>query len=262
MKRIYHWWLGKALFAGASAVIATSELEIQDLIAAGVASEKIVFRRNGVEAPTSWPAPSKFRTAQGIPEHAKLILFLGRLSLKKSPEILLQAFAQLPEQVGEKPLLLAFAGPDGGGQQQRLALEAARLGVSSRVKFTGAVYGEEKWAAYRDADVFVLPSQNENFGNTAAEAMAAGTPVIVTENCGIAPLLKDTAGLVVSHDGAAVANAMKKLLDDGQFYSRLVQGCAELTARLDWGQPVTEMETLYARLTTIEGPGNSTRSPE
>ena len=57
--------------------------------------------------------------------------------------------------------------------------------------------GEAKWAAYRDADIFVLPSQNENFGNTAAEAVAAGTPVIVTEQCGIAPLFAGTAGLVV-----------------------------------------------------------------
>ena len=72
--------------------------------------------------------------------------------------------------------------------------------MSERVHFSPPLEGEAKWAAYRDADIFVLPSQNENFGNTAAEAVVAGTPVIVTEQCGIAPLLKDTAGLVVRHD--------------------------------------------------------------
>ena len=79
---------------------------------------------------------------------------------------------------------LVFAGPDEGSMQSRLKQTAARLGVAARVHFTGGVFGEEKWSAYRDADVFVLPSQNENFGNTAAEAVAAGLPVVVTEQCG------------------------------------------------------------------------------
>ena len=72
----------------------------------------------------------------------------------------------------------------------------------------GPVFGAAKWAAYRDADVFVLPSQNENFGNTAAEAVAAGTPVIVTEQCGIAPLLANEAGLVVPRLPRACSGAM------------------------------------------------------
>src|SRR5260370_36920804 len=79
------------------------------------------------------------------------------------------------------------------------------LGISPRVHLSGAAYGEQKWGAYRDADVFVLPSQNENFGNTAGEAVAAGTPVVVTDKCGIAPLLADVAGLAVAHDAGALA---------------------------------------------------------
>ena len=59
--------------------------------------------------------------------------------------------------------------------------------------FTGPLYDEAKWAAYRDADLFVLPSQSENFGNAAAEAIACGTPVMVTDRCGIAPLVDQPA---------------------------------------------------------------------
>src|SRR6202020_879887 len=99
----------------------------------------------------------------GITTTDKVILFLGRLSPKKSPELLLEAFAQLPERIAEDLLTLVFAGPDEDGQQRRLSAEAARLGVASRVKFVGPLFGEDKWAAYRDADIFVLPSQNENF---------------------------------------------------------------------------------------------------
>jgi glycosyltransferase involved in cell wall biosynthesis len=260
LKRMYHSVVGRRLFAGASAVIATSHLEVEELATAGVAREKIEMRRNGVDPPTSWPLRGKFRAALGISEQAKIVLFLGRLSLKKSPELLLQAFAQLPERMGENTLMLTFAGPDEGGLQHRLALEASQLGISSRVKFSGPLFAQDKWAAYRDADVFVLPSQSENFGNTAAEAIAAGTPVVVTEQCGIAPLLKDVAGLVVAHDAASLSNALERLLNDSPLHAQFVAGCSDLTSRLSWEEPVTDMEALYARLTAPSNSGFSSRS--
>ena len=132
--------------------------------------------------------------------------------------------------------------------QTRLADMAAQLGVASQVQFTGAIFGEAKWAAYGDADVFVLPSQNENFGNTAAEAVAAGTPVVVTEQCGIAPLLADVAGLVVPHDAEALARAIKAVTGDPELHARLAAGCSVVTARLGWEEPVREMEALYNKL--------------
>jgi glycosyltransferase involved in cell wall biosynthesis len=146
--------------------------------------------------------------------------------------------------------MLAFAGPDENSMQQHLATTSFRLGISPRVKFSGPLYGDDKWAAYRDADVFVLPSLNENFGNTAAEAVAAATPVVVTEKCGIAPLIRDVAGLVVGHDAASVANALERLLRDPRLHARFVSGCAELSSRLSWEEPVSQMETLCATLTT------------
>jgi glycosyltransferase involved in cell wall biosynthesis len=262
LKRMYHYFVGQRLFAGARTVIATSDLEVQELVAAGVEPQKIVLRRNGVEWPAAWPPRGKFRTSLDIPVHAKLILFLGRLSLKKSPELLLQAFGNLPERIGEHTLMLAFVGPDENSMQQHLAATASRLGVSARVKFSGPLYGDDKWAAYRDADVFVLPSLNENFGNTAAEAVAAATPVVVTEQCGIAPLVKDVAGVVVAHNATSVSNALELLLRDPQLRAKFVSGCAELTARLSWQEPLTQMETLYATLTTPPVSGASPGSME
>ena len=262
LKRMYHHFVGQRLFAGASTVIATSDLEVQELAAAGVAPQKIVLRRNGVESPASWPVRGKFRASLDIPEQAKLILFLGRLSPKKSPDLLLKAFGNLPERIGEHTLMLVFVGPDDNSMQQRLAASASQLGIAARVKFSGPLYDDDKWAAYRDADVFVLPSQNENFGNTAAEAAAAGTPMIVTEQCGIALLVKDVAGLVVAHDEASVANALERLLRDPQLHAEFVSGCAELTSRLSWEKPVSQMEELYATLTTPSVSGVSSRSME
>jgi glycosyltransferase involved in cell wall biosynthesis len=248
LKRMYHAVWGRRLLQGASSVIATSDQEIEELATGGVSRQKVRLRRNGVEVPISWPERGSFRSAHGIPLDAKLVLFLGRLSKKKSPDLLLQAFAKLLQRSAGIPMMLVFAGPEEGGIQAQLDQLAAQLGVQSSVRFVGPVFGDSKWAAYRDADVFVLPSQNENFGNTAAESVAAGTPVIVTEHCGVAPLLANEAGLVVPHETAALADALSRILGDPQLREQLAEGCSRVTARLGWEQPIAEMESLYAGL--------------
>jgi glycosyltransferase involved in cell wall biosynthesis len=262
LKRIYHALFGRRLFEGASAVIATSEQEVEELAKGGVAREKIELRRNGVEPPDSWPERGTFRKRLGITVEAKIILFLGRLSEKKSPDMLLEAFALLRKEPGGKTLHLVFAGPDEGGMKARLTEMTGQLGLTPQVQFTGAIFGEAKWAAYRDADVFVLPSQNENFGNTAAESAAAGTPVVVTQQCGIAPLLADVAGLVVPHDAGQLARAIRAMISDPKLHARLAAGCSEVTARLGWEDPVREMEILYNKLAIKTAPSAEFRGRE
>jgi glycosyltransferase involved in cell wall biosynthesis len=254
LKRMYHAFWGRQLLEGASAVIATSEQEAGELAAGGVARTKVVLRRNGVEAPASWPERGAFRRAHGISKDVKLVLFLGRLSVKKSPDLLLRAFAELSGRCAGIPMTLVFAGPDEGGIKEKLEQQATQLGVRTHVQFTGPVFGEVKWAAYRDGDVFVLPSQNENFGNTAAEAVAAGTPVVVTEQCGVAPLLAEEAGLVVRHDATALSRAMERILREPELRSRLAAGCASVASRLGWDEPVRDMEALYAALAERQTP--------
>ncbi len=248
LKQLYHLAWGRRMFQGANGLIATSNQELEELAAGGVSRTKIVLRRNGVELPALWPERGAFRRAHGISPDAKLVLFLGRLAVKKSPDLLLRAFGELLKRSAEIPIMLVFAGPDEGGMEAQLDQMASQLGVRSRVQFIGPIFDQAKWAAYRDADVFVLPSQNENFGNTAAEAVAAGTPVIVTEQCGIAPLLADEAGLVVPHDAAALSQALARVLGEAEVHARLAAGCANVTLRLGWDEPVHEMETLYAAL--------------
>ncbi len=248
LKRMYHAIFGRQLFAGASAVIATSEQEAGELVKGGIPREKIVLRRNGVEAPTQFPERGAFRAERKIPRDAKVVLFLGRLSEKKSPDLLLEAFAKLPGQMDGSGVYLVIAGPDEGGMKNRLEHLVEQSGLERRVQICGPLFGEEKWAVYRDADVFVLPSVNENFGNSAAEAAAAGTPVVVTQGCGIAPLLADVAGLVVAHDSGAVSQALARILGDAELQKRLAAGCNYITSRLGWEEPIRQMEELYGKL--------------
>jgi glycosyltransferase involved in cell wall biosynthesis len=249
LKRAYHLLYGKRLLRNAATIIATAEQEKAELIAGGIPADKIVLRRNGVSVPPSLPAHGAFRASLSLPPDARLILFLGRLSQKKSPDLLLQAFAQLP--ASSPPVHLAFVGPDESGMLGRLQTMAVQLNVAARVHFSGPLSGDSKWSAYRDADIFVLPSQNENFGNTAAESVAAGTPVIITDRCGIAPLLDGVAGIAVQHSVTSLAHAMAKLLNDKNLYSQLKNGCATVVQRLDWGLPIREMDSLYRKLASL-----------
>ena len=250
LKRMYHGLWGSEMLAGADAIIATAEQERDELIAGGLAREKILLRRNGVEAPTTLPERGLFRRDLKIPQGARLILFLGRLSKKKSPDLLLKSFAGLgsPSATESSGVHLAFAGPDESGMKARLQQMATQLDVLNRVHFSPPLEGDAKWNAYRDADIFVLPSQNENFGNTAGEAVATGTPVIVTEQCGIAPLLKDVAGLIVRHEEGEIRRALCRLLEDEGLFKKLQNGCTDAMANLGWQQPLQQMEVIYWRL--------------
>jgi glycosyltransferase involved in cell wall biosynthesis len=250
MKRFYHDTLGGRLLRGASRVIATAEQERQEFLNGGIPESKIVVRRNGIDVPAQFPETGTFRDRWKIAKDAKLILFLGRLVSKKSPDLMLEVFSQWNQRGnGSRGSVLVLAGPDeGDGFRQHLESLAAKMKIDSQVLFTGPLYDEDKWAAYRDADVFVLPSQNENFGNTAAEAIACGTPVLVTDRCGIAPIVGRRAGLVVPHELAALEAGMARILEDRAFASQLRDGCNEVKGALSWAEPLAQMETLYRRI--------------
>jgi glycosyltransferase involved in cell wall biosynthesis len=246
-KRIYHTLFGRTMLESARFLIATSQQEGDEFASAAIPRERIFLRRNGVEVPAVLPERGKFRAAHAIPPEAQLILFLGRLSAKKSPDLLLEAFAMLPPAVNNDTRLV-FAGPDESGMEARLAQMAERLGLAPRVLFSGPLFDAAKWEAYRDADVFVLPSQNENFGNTAAESVAASTPVIVTEGCGVAPLLAGVAGLVVAHNAGEISHAIERFFTEPDLRAQLAAGCAQAASNLGWEEPALAMESLYRQL--------------
>ena len=247
LKRVYHRILGDRLMREARFVIATSELERRELAADGIDATRIVVRRNGIEAPESIPEFGRFRERFGIPDDARVVLFLGRLVAKKNPDILIAAFARWRANAGAATrAVLVLAGPaEDSDYARRLKERCTELRLSGDVRFTGPLYGQEKWQAYRDADVFVLPSQNENFGNTAAESAACGTPVIVTDQCGIAPWMDGRAGVVVPCDVDAIQNALASMLSNPRLREQFQEGCARVTRELSWDEPVAQMESLY-----------------
>jgi glycosyltransferase involved in cell wall biosynthesis len=245
LKKIWRSW-AKNYLSQASKWIATSELERQDLLAAGVPSEKVLLRFNGIDRGNFKKLPpfGAFRKRVGILEDERVILFLGRLIPRKGADLLIEA---LPQIGGEK-IKLVIAGPEGESGYVALLRDKARtLGIEQRVLFPGPLYGDSQKEAYVDATVFALPSRYENFGNTAAEAIACGTPVVVSDRCGIAPLVDDRAGLVTTYDAQAVARALKELLNNSALYQRLRAGCPQVAEEISWEGLVRGMQNSYER---------------
>jgi len=245
-KRLYRTLIGNALFMGGQAIIATSETEREELREGGISSDKLVLRRNGIDLSefNSLPARGAFRKRLGLDDATRLIVFLGRLSFIKGLDHLVKAFARL-----ETDAHMVIAGPDDhDGCARTVRALIAEFDLGQRVTLTGPLYEQDKLEALVDADVFVLPSRYESFGNAAAEAIACGTPVLVTDRCGIAPLVSGKAGLAVSYDVAALHKGISQLLDDAQLSIKLRSGCAAVANDLSWDGPIRELESLYATL--------------
>jgi glycosyltransferase involved in cell wall biosynthesis len=188
------------------------------------------------------PRPGTFREKVGIPEDERYIIFLGRLIPRKGADLLIDALSQ----ISLEKLKLVIAGPE--TEASYLALlrrKALALGVANRVLFTGPLYANDKKAALVDAAVFVLPSRYENFGNTAAEAIACGTPVIVSDRCGIAPLVDKRAGLVTSYDSMAVAKTLQKLLENAELHHELKARCPDIAAEISWDTLIQQLQLSY-----------------
>lgn len=124
----------------------------------------------------------------------KAILALGRLATNKGYDLLLHAFREVAAREPEAILYLAIGGEKMDSAEKAILEEcrslAASSGLSERVRFTGYVPDEDLADTYRAADIFVLCSRYEPFGMTAIEAMACGTPTVVTTHGGLYRVLK------------------------------------------------------------------------
>jgi len=128
----------------------------------------------------------------------RIALFMGRIHPKKGCDLLIEAFAKV---LGQRPdWHLVIAGPDQVGIRESLHYRAAELGIAPRVTWTGMLSGTMKWGALRSAEVFVLPSHQENFGIAVAEALAVGTPTLISNKVNIWREIETDGAGIVSED--------------------------------------------------------------
>lgn len=244
-KLLFDTLFGRSILRGAAALIAKTPADREPYLDAGITPEKVELIPNGISPPTELEEleGGEFRREFGIEEDETLFLFVGRIHPVKGVDMLARAFSRLGGEAR-----LAIVGPD-EGYQREIERFLSTAGLKERATFTGPLYGLRKWAAYRDADVYILPSIHENFGMTVLEAMVCDTPIIVTEGCGIAPQIQDRSGLVVPRDEKALAQAMQSLQKDTQLRGELARGARLLIGEeFSWEPVVENLEALYEKV--------------
>jgi glycosyltransferase involved in cell wall biosynthesis len=153
----------------------------------------------------------------------RLLLFLGRIHPKKGCDLLIEAFAK----VAPADLHLVMAGPDQVGLKQALVNRARQLGIEHRITWTGMLLGDRKWGALRLAEVFVLPSHQENFGIAVIEALACRVPVLISHRVNIHyEVVRDGAGLVASDDPAGTVQLLERWLSTNPEQQSHMRKCA------------------------------------
>jgi glycosyltransferase involved in cell wall biosynthesis len=220
----------------------TADIEGEEANVLGLKLPKTFCVPNGV----SWPANHQSLKAGpfgGVPR--PYALFLSRINRKKGLDRLISAWKWVPQR-----LVLIVAGNDDERCLPELKALAQREGVADRVQFLGPVSDEHKWALYENAEMFVLASYSENFGNVVAEAMAMACPVVITPEVGLAKLVGEVgAGVVTPGEPRVLAEAIAELHRDEVRRKRCGSlGRQAAIERLSWESVAARMESQYKNI--------------
>jgi glycosyltransferase involved in cell wall biosynthesis len=210
-KLVFDALWGKAILRDCAALCAISPLEERDAKALGVESLRIHPFPPAIDAQQfrNIPPAGTFARRWGL-QSRKIILFLGRLHWIKGVDVLIEAMARLSDL---SDLHLVVAGPDDGAEAQVRSLVKSR-GLEKNVTFTGFLDVPDKLSALVDSQLLVIPSRREGFPLAVLEALAAGTPVILTSACELGDWIQQQPGLVSfrSEDPDDLAGKIKAAL--------------------------------------------------
>ncbi|CAB3781810.1 glycosyltransferase [Pararobbsia alpina] len=211
-KRVYWALLERWVFDRANRVLFTCETELE-LARRPFLTDRHRLAVNGfgidsVPADADQQADA-FSEAFPSVRNKRVLLFLSRIHEKKGCDLLIDAFADVAPH--DPDLCLVIAGPSEPALLGQLKSMAASRGVADRIVWTGMLAGALKWSALRTAEVFVLPSHQENFGIAVVEAMASHTPVIITNKVNIWREIEMAGGGWVCDDTReSVADALRR----------------------------------------------------
>ena len=244
---LFYLVAGRAIIEGASRLVASNDFEAGQFAGAGIPAGRCEIIPNGIDTAACVPPPGgeTFRAAYGIPASGKVVLYLGRLNPIKGIDILIRAFSSVAAERGD--VRLVIAGPDDGylAGIQRLVGDP---GLAGRVLVTGPLPERMKFLALRDADLFVLPSRYDNFPVTVLEALACGTPALITSHCGLAGMVREAGGPVADGDEASISAGIRLLLGDEAAAEAYAAKAREILARdFDWGGIIPRYLDLYRR---------------
>ncbi|HEY3797725.1 MAG TPA: glycosyltransferase [Caulobacteraceae bacterium] len=232
------WRLAQGPVARRAACIhATSHAEYQEVRALGLPNP-VAIVANGIDLPAA--CPERRASSAG----SRTLLSLGRIHPKKGLASLVRAWAMVER--GHPDWRLRIVGPAEDGHDVELRVLASSLGVS-RLSIEEPVYGAEKQAEFRRADLFVLPTLSENFGVTVAEALAHGVPVISTTGAPWSGLRTEACGWWIEQGVEVLAAALGKAMvtPAAELAAMGARGRAWMERDFSWARVATDMADVY-----------------
>jgi glycosyltransferase involved in cell wall biosynthesis len=235
----------KSNVENASAVHTTSTIEAAELEKFGWQIPRVETIPNGVDEVDRASVNEPSEDIKPLASEHPLILFFGRIAWVKGLDRLLHGFAR------SRGGTLAIVGNDYDNLAPRLSQLAHELNISERVRMVPrSVTGADKEFIFAAAQVFVLPSYSESFGNSVLEAMQRRLPVIVTPEVGAADVVrKARGGLVVEGHADALGKAIDQLAGDPALAQTMGEaGQRHVREHYSWPRVAARMEVMYESL--------------
>lgn len=235
-KRPFWWFAQRSALAYADCIHATAGSEYEEIRAVGL-KNPVAIVPNGVDLPDL----GRFSRPRG---DDRIVLSLGRIHPKKGLDRLARAWAWVENEFPS--WRLRIVGPSELGHDSDLRSMAKELGLK-RISVEGPIYGKAKLAAYRSADLFVLPTLNENFGMTVAESLAAGTPVIATKGAPWAKLETERCGWWIDQGVEPLAAALQVAMarPRGDLHAMGARGRTWMARDFCWDRIACDMLDVY-----------------
>ena len=247
LKQLYGTFLEKPNLAGAAGVHFTSEQEAKISERFGVPTRDVVIPL-GVQLPPL-PPPGKARQLLEIADGQPLILFMSRIDPKKGLDLLIPALETLVKRL-DFHFVLAGANPQDPDYEQSIQAQIQTSRLAQRTTIAGFVEGDLKLGLLQDADLFVLPSYYENFGIAVAEAMAVGTPVVISDQVHIWQEVKNyRAGWVTACEQEALSQVLHQAFLDAPARRERGENARQLVQeKYSWSAIAKTMIEVYQQL--------------
>jgi glycosyltransferase involved in cell wall biosynthesis len=246
LKRLYNFLVGDRLIRSASGHIAITPAELPAFAAHGISPARVTVIPNGAPPAAGRPAGcASFLERHGLARR-RFVLFLGRLAYVKGPDLLLEAYAGAAGRLAEVDLV--YAGPDDGMLAQ-LEQQVTRLGVGSRVRFTGYAGGEDKACLLHACEFLAIPSRQEAMSIVVLEAGTHAKAVLLTDRCGFDEVEQVGGGRVCPATAGALEASLVEMAADPAALTRMGgRLAAHVASHYTWERAAARHAELFRRV--------------
>jgi glycosyltransferase involved in cell wall biosynthesis len=245
---IFNGLMGRRIFSGASVIntLSKESFNQSDFLRGHDSKNRII--PNGVRISDFEIAQSKAecRARMGLQKDSKIVLFVGSLTRRKGPHILLQSMKKVLEEIPDSQLIII----GDGILRQQLEKDAVDLGIAERVRITGFIPESEKVCYYHAADLFTLPSFSEAFPIAVLEASASGLPLVVSDLPCFRAIINDGSNGLFSKVGDPIdlSERIIHLLCNETLRGEMAINAKSRMADFSWSSIGKETETIYGKI--------------